>query len=90
MKQTHLIWVSILANLVTNNNMLTLNGVCDCNFVLLWTSITAFVIALPKRRLDDGERIQGELAKCRRQGNFSYFAVDYFWGSALILKFVSF
>ena len=80
MKQTHLIWVSILANLVTNYNMLTLNGVCDCNFVLLWTSITAFVIALPKRRLDDGERIQGELAKCRRQGNFSYFAVDYFWG----------
>ena len=74
MKQTHFIWFSILANLVTNYNMLTLNGVCDCNFVLLWT----FVIALP--RLDDGERIQGELAKCRRQGNFSYFAIDYFWG----------
>ena len=65
MKQTHFIWFSILANLVTNYNMLTLNGVCDCNFVLLWTSIMAFVIALPKRRLDDGERIQGELAKCR-------------------------
>ena len=80
MKQTHFTWFSIFATLVTNYNMLSSNGVCDCNFVLLWTSITAFVIALPKRRLDDGERIQGELAKCRRQGNFSYFAIDYFWG----------
>ena len=82
MKQTHFIWFSILTTYYTytNYNMLSSNGVCDCNFVLLWSSIMAFVIALPKRRLDDGERIQGELAKCRRQGNFSYFAVDYFWG----------